>query len=226
MAEILVSSYSINNRSLDHAGADAGVVRLRMLLIANALVWTISAWLFRSNLDWAGDMLENYVWGIEWQMGYFKHPPLFAWMAGAWFSVFPRTNLAYFALSNVNALIGLCGIVALARRFVPAREAAVAGLAMAVSPIYTTLAIKFNANTVLLSLWRGGGAGDAGQVFFRDAACRPAHGRPGAPCVARAPAAAGIPAGHHGRDDRTLAASALAGRFRHANVRICTRAHA
>jgi 4-amino-4-deoxy-L-arabinose transferase-like glycosyltransferase len=153
MAEILVSSYSINNRSLDHAGADAGVVRLRMLLIANALVWTISAWLFRSNLDWAGDMLENYVWGIEWQMGYFKHPPLFAWMAGAWFSVFPRTNLAYFALSNVNALIGLCGIVALARRFVPAREAAVAGLAMAVSPIYTTLAIKFNANTVLLSLW-------------------------------------------------------------------------
>ncbi|ARP90831.1 hypothetical protein CAL14_11485 [Bordetella genomosp. 9] len=133
--------------------ADTHVARLRLLFALHAVVWTAGAWLYRSNLDWAGDMLENYVWGIEWQAGYHKHPPLFAWITAAWFAVFPRSDAAYFALSNLNALVGLCGIVALAGRFLTPGLAAVAGLAMAVSPIYTTLAIKFNANTVLLSLW-------------------------------------------------------------------------
>jgi 4-amino-4-deoxy-L-arabinose transferase-like glycosyltransferase len=132
-------------------GADSA--HLYVFLALHAVVWTLGSWLYRSNLDWAGDMLENYVWGIEWQAGYHKHPPLFAWITAAWFSVLPRTDLAYFALSNTNALVGLCGIAALARRFLPPQQAAVAALAMAISPIYTTLAIKFNANTVLLSVW-------------------------------------------------------------------------
>jgi hypothetical protein len=151
MAEILVSSQSPGHRSV--ANSDAAAVRLPLMLGVHAVIWTIASALYRSNLDWAGDMLENYAWGIEWQAGYYKHPPFFAWVTAAWFSIFPRTDMAYFALSNANAMVGLCGIVALARRFLPAREAAVAGLAMAVSPIYTTLAIKFNANTILLSVW-------------------------------------------------------------------------
>ena len=46
-------------------------------------------------------------------------------------------------------MVGLLGIVALAGRFLPRRLAIVAGLAMAVSPLYSNLAIKFNANAVL-----------------------------------------------------------------------------
>jgi len=113
----------------------------------------IGAWLSRGNLDTPGDMVENYVWGIEWQAGYAKHPPLFAWITAAWFRVFPHVDIAYFALSSLNAMVGLFGIVALARRFVPPRLAFIAGLAMAVSPLYSNLAIKFNANAVLLSVW-------------------------------------------------------------------------
>lgn len=123
------------------------------LLPVHALVWTIAAWLSRGNLDMPGDMVENYVWGIEWQAGYLKHPPLFAWIAAAWFRVFPHVDIAYFALSAVNAMVGLLGIVALAGRFLPRPLAVVAGLAMAVSPLYSNLAIKFNANAVLLSVW-------------------------------------------------------------------------
>ncbi len=98
-------------------------------------------------------MIENYVWGIEWQAGYSKHPPLFAWITAAWFRVFPHTDIAYFALSALNSMTGLLGIVALAGRFLPRRLAVIAGLAMAVSPLYSNLAIKFNANSVLLSVW-------------------------------------------------------------------------
>lgn len=127
--------------------------RLIALLPLHAVVWTLAAWLSRGNLDTQGDMIENYAWGIEWQAGYAKHPPLFAWITAAWFRVFPHTDVAYFALSAVNAMVGLLGIGALAGRFLPRRVAIVAGLAMAVSPLYSTLAIKFNANAVQLSVW-------------------------------------------------------------------------
>lgn len=140
-----------NRRSQAHAAPDTS--RLIWLLPVHAVVWAFAAWLSRGNLDTQGDMLENYVWGIEWQAGYAKHPPLFAWITAAWFRVLPHTDLAYFALSSLNAMAGLLGIVALAGRFLPRGLAIVAGLAMAVSPLYSNLAIKFNANAVLLSVW-------------------------------------------------------------------------
>ncbi|WP_429290271.1 glycosyltransferase family 39 protein [Paraburkholderia sp. CI3] len=133
--------------------AAARIASLGWLLPFHALVWTLAAWLARGNLDIQGDMVETYVWGIEWQAGYAKHPPLSSWVAAAWFSVFPHTDLAYFALSAVNVLVGLAGIVALAGRFVPRPIAIIAGLAMAVSPLYSNLAIKFNPNSILLSVW-------------------------------------------------------------------------
>ncbi|MGF6471239.1 glycosyltransferase family 39 protein [Paraburkholderia youngii] len=133
--------------------AAAGIASLGWLLPFHAVVWTLAAWLARGNLDIQGDMVETYVWGIEWQAGYAKHPPLSSWVAAAWFSVFPHTDLAYFALSAVNVLVGLAGIVALAGRFVPRQIAIFAGLAMAVSPLYSNLAIKFNPNSILLSVW-------------------------------------------------------------------------
>ncbi|MFC4274873.1 glycosyltransferase family 39 protein [Achromobacter aloeverae] len=151
-----MTDFSLSSES---PGARAGTLaasetfRLSMLLAVQTIIWAVGSWIYRSNLDPAADMLENYVWGIEWQPGYYKHPPAFAWIAAAWFKVFPHTDLAYFALSSVNATMGICGIVALARRFLPLRDALIVGLAMAVTPIYSTLAIKFNANTVLLSLW-------------------------------------------------------------------------
>jgi 4-amino-4-deoxy-L-arabinose transferase-like glycosyltransferase len=137
--------------AVDTAARDA--TRVGWLLSAHALVWTVAAWLAWANLDRQGDMAENYVWGIEWQAGYAKHPPLFAWITAAWFQVFPHSNIAYFALSAVNAMVGLHGIIALAGRFLPRRLAVVAGIAMALSPLYSNLAIKFNANAVLLSVW-------------------------------------------------------------------------
>lgn len=124
-----------------------------VFLAVHALIWTIAAWLSRSNLDVPGDMVENYTWGIEWQGGYHSHPPLFAWVTAAWFSVMPRTDFSYYALSALNAGVGLLGVHALAKRFLSREAALLATLALAVSPMYTSLAIKFNANAIQLSLW-------------------------------------------------------------------------
>ncbi|TKC86691.1 glycosyltransferase family 39 protein [Trinickia terrae] len=153
MSDPVSSYYPGSEPSTARADEPSLAAPLALLLPIHALVWTFAAWLSRGNLDVQGDMIENYVWGAEWQAGYAKHPPLFAWITAAWFEVFPHTDFAYFGLSAVNALAGLLGIVALAGRFLPRRLAIAAGLAMAVSPLYSNLAIKFNANSVLLSVW-------------------------------------------------------------------------
>lgn len=127
--------------------------QLLSLLLLNALIWAVAAWLSRGNLDISGDMVQDYAWGIEWQAGYSHHPPLFSWVSAAWFSVMPRTDFAYYLLSMLNAALGLLGVAALARRFVTPERAAFAALALAISPLYSNLAIKFNANAILLSVW-------------------------------------------------------------------------
>ena len=141
--------------SADGAGARpvALAAQLPPVLLLNAAIWALAAWLSRGNLDVSGDMVQDYAWGIEWQASYAHHPPLFAWVSAAWFSVMPRVDLSFYVLSMVNAAVGLLGVAALARRFLTPDRAALAALALAVSPLYSSLAIKFNANAILLSLW-------------------------------------------------------------------------
>jgi len=125
-----------------------------LLLAGHVVVWTLVPLLSQNNLADSVDMVENWTWGREWQLGYWKHPPFFAWVTGAWFSLLPRADWAYYLLSAVNAAVGLAGTWALtgvvdvsARR----RLLAVAGLAL--TPIWGFLAVKFNANAVLLAVW-------------------------------------------------------------------------
>lgn len=129
--------------------------------LAYVATWVLISWLSVPALDSYGDMVENYAWSQTWAWGTFRHPPLFAWVVGAWFSVFATQTWAYYLLSYLNAGAGILGIVGLARLWLPegvspARrqvfELAVLLFAALAFP-YSNLAAKFNADTVLLSLW-------------------------------------------------------------------------
>ena len=79
--------------------------RHRLLWLAGAAylaTWIFISWLTLPSLDAYGDMVENYAWSQAWAWGTFKHPPLFPWIVGAWFTVMPTKTWAYFALSYVN----------------------------------------------------------------------------------------------------------------------------
>lgn len=143
-----------------------------IVIALHALVWAWVGIVSRTNLDLSGDMVEAFVWGEAWQLGYFKHPPLSAWVASAWFSVFPRTDAAYSVLSALNTAVGLAGFAVLCRQFMDARWTAVCVAAAALTPGLTTMAMRFNANAILVSTWpwamaffvramRGGRPGDA-----------------------------------------------------------------
>ncbi len=127
--------------------------QIALLLLGHVLLWTWVGWSSRSNFDGAGDMVEAYAWGQNLQWGYFKHPPLSAWVARLWFSVVPESLAGYSLLAALNGAIGLAGLALLAREFLPRRWLLLCVAMASLTPSITTLALRFNANAILLSTW-------------------------------------------------------------------------
>lgn len=99
------------------------------------------------------DMAEAYVWGRQFELGYFQHPPFWAWIAGLWFDVFPRADWAFTLLAVLNAGLGLYGSWLLIGDFVDGDRRLAATALLLLTPFYTFLALKYNANSIFLSLW-------------------------------------------------------------------------
>ena len=98
-------------------------------------------------------MVEAYSWAQGWQWGYYKHPPLSAWVTGLWFAVVPESHLGYSLLAALNGAIGLAGLALLAREFLPRNWVLLAVAVASLAPGVTTLAMRFNANAILISTW-------------------------------------------------------------------------
>jgi 4-amino-4-deoxy-L-arabinose transferase-like glycosyltransferase len=122
------------------------------LVLAYGLFWATYAQVSSS----AGvhiDSLEAYAWGREFRLGYYKHPPFWAWVAGLWFMVLPKTDWCFWLLSELNGALGLAGAYALMGRFCGQRTRLLCVLLLMLTPFYQFNALRFNANTVLLSIW-------------------------------------------------------------------------
>lgn len=131
----------------------SGLHLLLIVLFLQVLIWTFAQSLATANLDHYGDMLENYAWGQVLEWGSFKHPPLFAWATGLWFRIFPTSDLAYQFMAYLNVALGLAGAYRLAVAMRLSAFALPAVILLCVAFPYSTLAAKFNANSVLLSVW-------------------------------------------------------------------------
>ena len=99
------------------------------------------------------DLTEAYAWGKEFQLGYNQHGPFWAWIAGAWFLLFPNTNTSFVLLEAVNATLGIFGVWMLVGLFTRGWERHAATLLLVATPFYTFNAYKYNANTIFISLW-------------------------------------------------------------------------
>ena len=127
--------------------------QIALLLLIHTLLWTWVGVASRSNFDAPGDMVEAYAWAQGWQWGYYKHPPLSAWVAGLWFAVMPESHFGYSLLAAVNSAVGLAGLAVLAREFLPKPWVLLAVAVASLAPGITTLAMRFNANAILISTW-------------------------------------------------------------------------
>ena len=66
------------------------------LVLVYLVLHTLVLWAFaviaHASGDLPHDMTEAWDWGKKFQWGYYKHPPLFPWIAGAWLKLWPRTD--------------------------------------------------------------------------------------------------------------------------------------
>ncbi|HXQ11070.1 MAG TPA: glycosyltransferase family 39 protein [Caulobacteraceae bacterium] len=99
------------------------------------------------------DMAEAYVWGSHFEWGYYKHPPLWAWIAGGWFELMPRSALSFALLCAANVAIGLWGAWMLIGRFARGWTRLAGFLLLLLTPLYGLNAFVFNANSIFISLW-------------------------------------------------------------------------
>lgn len=130
-------------------------------IFIHCFLFAILAWLCLPNLY--HDMLENYAWGQTFEWGSFKHPPFFSWVTHWWFMLWPTTPIAYYLLSYLNNGLALLGIVFLSRQLELNKESSSSMQSQtflflvlffcAMGYPYNLYAAKFNADTILFSLW-------------------------------------------------------------------------
>ena len=144
---------SVSALSLGRERTLSITAQLWLLLLVHVALWTWVGVSSRSNFDTPGDMVEAYAWAQGWQWGYYKHPPLSAWIAGLWFSVVPESQFGYSLLAALNGAVGLAGLAVLGREFLPRPWVLLAVAVAALAPGMSTLGMRFNPNAILISSW-------------------------------------------------------------------------
>ncbi|RJF75824.1 glycosyltransferase family 39 protein [Rhodopseudomonas palustris] len=122
-------------------------------LAVYAAIWTAYRTIATWPRDVHADVSELYAWSRHLAFGYDKHPPFSALVTRAWFSVVPVSDITFHLLATVNIALTLYIAWRTMRRYL-APEKALFGLALLTFiPFFNFIALKYNANAVLLPLW-------------------------------------------------------------------------
>lgn len=100
------------------------------------------------------DMVENLYWGKEWQLGYSKHPPLFAWINYAFYELCGRIPESSYILTQLNLLVGLIFIYKVSDLIFNDEKKSFSAVLIALCSSALSIGNeKFNATTILISLF-------------------------------------------------------------------------
>ena len=115
------------------------------------LIWPIVATLAHHSPPL--DVIEGYVWGINPQWGYYKHPPLPAWITSAAINIFGKHVYILMLLGPVSILVSLVAVGWLAKELLSVKAAVVAIFITTTSLYFNFLIPEFNHNVVQIPLW-------------------------------------------------------------------------
>ncbi len=99
------------------------------------------------------DMIEGFVWSLHPQAGYYKHPPLPAWVIAASVGLLGKQSLALLWLGPLSIVAALAALWWLARQFLDERLSVVALFLTATQLYFNVLIPEFNHNVVQIPLW-------------------------------------------------------------------------
>ena len=124
-----------------------------IVLLVYVAVWTLYAVIAKGSQDVHYDMAEQLALSRELAFGHAKHPPLASAIVGAWFTVFPVADWAYYLLAVSTAALALWVCWRLSARYLDGEKRVVGLALLTLVPFFNFHALKFNQNTVLLPLW-------------------------------------------------------------------------
>ncbi len=140
-------------RMVEHAQSSGRETALIAWLLAGfAFAWFAFDLISLGALDAHFDLSEMSLWAQHFAFGY-KHPPLSGWTFALWFSIFPRTPWAAHLLAITTVTATLAITWRLLRDHLDFNRALLGLTSLALIPLYTFQAIKFNANLVMMPFW-------------------------------------------------------------------------
>jgi len=124
-----------------------------VVLAAYWAVWTVYAVVAKASQDFHFDMGEMVAWSREITFGTPKHPPLPAWLVGAWFSIFPLATWAYDLFAVGIATVSLWVAFVVSTRYLDGVKSTVGLALLTLVPFFNFHALKFNANSAMMPWW-------------------------------------------------------------------------
>jgi len=140
---------SLPARLVDYASRRP-VAALGWLIGFHLVVWTLVPILLSKNLQL--DLVEDLALGREWQLGYWKHPPLPWWLADLAHRVTGQIDAVY-VLGPLAAVLCFYAVWLLAREIVGDVKALIAVVALEGIHFYNLSVVKFAHDQVQLPFW-------------------------------------------------------------------------
>lgn len=122
-----------------------------LFIIAHAVCWTLLPSLVNPNLPY--DVIEGLAWGHEWQLGYYKHPPIKPWFLELTAIVSGRADWAMYLLSQVCIVAAFWAVWRLAKSFFSPALALLAVLMLEGVYYHNFTSPEFNVNVAQLPFW-------------------------------------------------------------------------
>jgi 4-amino-4-deoxy-L-arabinose transferase-like glycosyltransferase len=136
-------------RIVDYARRRPAVV-LAWMLGFHLLVWTVLPALISANLQL--DLVEGLALGREWQLGYWKHPPLPWWITDLAYRLTGQIDAVYL-LGPLAAVVCLYAVWLLARDVAGEIKALIAVAALEAIHYYNMSVVKFAHDQMQLPFW-------------------------------------------------------------------------
>jgi 4-amino-4-deoxy-L-arabinose transferase-like glycosyltransferase len=123
------------------------------VVIAYVVIWTVYATLSKGGQDVHPDIGELVARARAPALGYANDPPLAAWVAGLWFTIFPRADWAAYLLSMTAVGIGLWVAWRLFARWLDGEKRIAALALLTLIPLLNFHALRFSSTVVIVPLW-------------------------------------------------------------------------
>ncbi|MFA6304110.1 MAG: glycosyltransferase family 39 protein [Legionella sp.] len=122
-----------------------------LFISIHTLIWTLIPSLTRTSVT--HDTLEGITWGLQWQLGYSKHPFLAAWLCAGITRLFSVVGWPVYFLGQLAVALTFFATWQLAKQFLAPVAALIASLALEGVVFYTINTSNLTPDSLQSPLW-------------------------------------------------------------------------